>query len=107
MKTTKPIKIKLRWHDRDTDNLVRRVNQETAEEGDEEELVEILQRRPRKCDNEQQEEGSDQEQDSTPKTRSTVVEPRMEEESLRRLEAVTMVQQEPVTESQTSPGLQE
>ena len=76
MKTTKPIKIKLHWHDRDTDNLVRRVNQETAEEGDEEELVEILQRRPRKCDNEQQEEGSDQEQDSTPKTRSAWWNPR-------------------------------
>ena len=31
-KTTKPIKIKLCRHDRDIDDLVRKVNQETAKE---------------------------------------------------------------------------
>ena len=50
-KTAKPIKIKLCRQDRfrDMDDLVRRVNQETAEEEVEEELVEALQCRPRKC----------------------------------------------------------
>ena len=47
-KTTKPIKIKLRRQDTDTDDLVQRVNQETTEEEVEDKLVEALQRRPRK-----------------------------------------------------------
>ena len=57
-KPAKPIKIKLRRHDRDTDDLVQRVNQETTEEEVEEEPTETLQRRPRMRDNEQHVEKS-------------------------------------------------
>ena len=51
-KMAKPIKIKLHQHDKDEEELVYRVNQETVEEKFEEEPTETLQRRPRKCDGE-------------------------------------------------------
>ena len=52
-KMAKPIKIKLRQQDKDTTDLVQRVNPETIEEEAEEEPAETLQRRPRKRDTEQ------------------------------------------------------
>ena len=45
---------------------------------------------------EQQGEGTGSELDNTPKTCSTVVEPKTEEELVTRLEAVATVQQEPL-----------
>ena len=88
------------------DDLVRRVNQETAEEEAEDEPTEALQHRPRKRDTAQQGEGSDPKQDSSSKSHSAEVEPRMEEEPVIRPKVVTTVQQEPVTEELTPPGLQ-
>ena len=90
----------------DKNDLVRRVNQETVEEEAKEEPAKTLQHRPRKRDMEQQGEGTGSELDNTPKTCSTVVEPKMKEEPVIRPKAVTMVQQEPVTEELTPPGLQ-
>ena len=72
-KTAKPIKIKLRQH------------QETAEEEAKDEQTKFLRRRPRKRNTEQQGEGTGPKQDSNPKTRSVVVEPRTEEEPINKM----------------------
>ena len=51
-KTATPIKMKVR-HDKDQQELVYKVNQETTEEETQEEPTETLQRHPRKRDTEQ------------------------------------------------------
>ena len=91
-KMAKTIKIKLCRQDKDTNDLVRRMNPETTKEEVEEEPAETLQRRPRKRDIEQPGKGSGPKLDCTATTYSVVVEPRMEEEPEIRPKAVTMVQ---------------
>ena len=106
-KPAKAIKIMLRRHDKEPDDLVWRVHHETTEEEAEEEPAKTLQRRPRKRDTEQRGEGVGPTLDNTPATCSVMVEPRIEAEPKIGPDAVTTGQQEPSTEIQTSPGLQE
>ena len=78
--SAKVFTIKLRRQEKEADDLVRRVHQETTEEEGEEEPTETLQHRPRKRDTEQQGEGSVPKLNSTPMIDSMVVEPRTEED---------------------------